>query len=125
MLIESCRLDEEMIETLFIVNTPKPNPKDATRWQVLPSPGQDHGDRVLDPKKAQNIAILLKALHVTVDEVCEGLMEGSLQHFPLQDLEHTFEILSCDPNILYIVFLLVEAYFSSYPKRFMQPKTKN
>ncbi|KAL8026929.1 hypothetical protein ABFX02_14G062000 [Erythranthe guttata] len=73
----SFKLNEEMIETLFIVNTPKSNPKEATRWQVLPPPGQDNGDRVLDPKKAQNIAILLKALHVTVDEVCEGLLEGN------------------------------------------------
>ncbi|KAK6145177.1 hypothetical protein DH2020_021997 [Rehmannia glutinosa] len=73
----SFKLNEEMIETLFVVNTPKPNPKETTRWQVLPSPGQDNGDRVLDPKKAQNIAILLKALHVTVDEVCEGLLEGN------------------------------------------------
>ncbi|CAA0820663.1 Formin-like protein 1 [Striga hermonthica] len=76
----SFKLNEEMIETLFVVNTPKPkpNPNETTRWQVLPSPGQDNGDhRVLDPKKSQNVAILLKALHVTVDEVCEGLLEGN------------------------------------------------
>ncbi|KAH6765773.1 formin homology 1 [Perilla frutescens var. hirtella] len=73
----SFKLNEEMIETLFVVNTPKPNPNEATRWQVLPPPGLDNGDYVLDPKKAQNIAILLKALHVTVDEVCEGLLEGN------------------------------------------------
>lgn len=75
----SFKLNEEMIETLFLVNTPKPkpNPNEATRWQVLPPPGLDDGDKVLDPKKAQNIAILLKALHVTVDEVCEGLLEGN------------------------------------------------
>lgn len=63
-----------MIESLFIVNAPKPSSND-TRWQVLPS-AQDNGDRVLDPKKAQNIAILLRALNVTVEEVCEGLLEG-------------------------------------------------
>lgn len=73
-----CRLNEEMIETLFVVNPPKPSPNEATRWQVLPPPSFDNGDRVLDPKKSQNIAILLKALHVTVDEVCEGLLEGIL-----------------------------------------------
>ncbi|KAL0436662.1 UNVERIFIED_CONTAM: Formin-like protein 1 [Sesamum radiatum] len=72
----SFKLNEEMIETLFVANTSKPNPKE-TRWQVLPSPGQDSGNRILDPKKAQNIAILLRALHVTVDEVCEGLLEGN------------------------------------------------
>lgn len=78
-----------MIETLFVVNTPKPNPREATRWQVLPSPGQDNGDRILDPKKAQNIAILLKALHVTVDEVCEGLLEG-IYHLFASRLCRTF-----------------------------------
>lgn len=71
-----CRLNEEMIETLFVANNPKPPPKEATRWQVLPSPGLDSGNRVLDPKKAQNIAIQLRALNVTVEEVCEGLLEG-------------------------------------------------
>lgn len=65
-----------MIETLFVVNTPIPNLKEKTRWQVLPTPGPDSGNRVLDPKKAQNIAILMKALRVTVEEVCEGLSEG-------------------------------------------------
>lgn len=81
MSFVACRLNEEMIETLFVVNTPKPNPNEATRWQVLPPTAFDNGDKVLDPKKSQNIAILLKALHVTVDEVCEGLLEGILQHF--------------------------------------------
>lgn len=79
----ACRLNEEMIETLFVVKTPKTNPNEATRWQVLPPPAFDNGDKVLDPKKSQNIAILLKALHVTVDEVCEGLSEGIIQHFLL------------------------------------------
>lgn len=64
-----------MIETLFVVNTPNPKPKDATTPRsVLAS--QNHEDRVLDPKKSQNIAILLRALNVTIEEVCEGLLEG-------------------------------------------------
>lgn len=33
--------------------------------------------RVLDPKKSQNIAILLRALNVTIDEVCDALAEGN------------------------------------------------
>ncbi|KAL6577008.1 hypothetical protein OROMI_011284 [Orobanche minor] len=75
----SFKLNEEMIETLFVVNAPKskPNSDETTRWGDLPKPGQDNGNRVLDPKKARNIAIMLKALHVTVDEVCEGLSEGN------------------------------------------------
>lgn len=63
-----------MIETLFVVNAPNPTPKEATRRPLLPTPNQEN--RVLDPKKSQNIAILLRALNVTVDEVCEALVEG-------------------------------------------------
>ena len=35
-------------------------------------------DRILDPKKSQNISILLRALNVTIEEVCEALLEGNL-----------------------------------------------
>ncbi|GMP90102.1 hypothetical protein CsSME_00041377 [Camellia sinensis var. sinensis] len=71
----SFKLNEEMIETLFIVNTPNPTLKESTRRQVLPTPKQEN--RVLDPKKAQNIAISLRALNVTIEEVCEALSEGN------------------------------------------------
>ena len=57
-----------MIETLFVVNTPNSKPKEPTRRYVLPSPNQENS--VLDPKKAQNIAIALRALNVTIEEVC-------------------------------------------------------
>ncbi|KAL6506301.1 hypothetical protein OROGR_024482 [Orobanche gracilis] len=82
----SFKLNEEMIETLFVANT-KPTPKEATRWQILPLPGQDNGNRVLDPKKAQNIAILLRALNVTIEEVCEGLLEGNTETLDPELLE--------------------------------------
>lgn len=72
-----CRLNEEMIETLFVVNTPNSNSKEATRRSVLPSPSQEN--RVLDPKKSQNISILLRAINVTIEEVCEALLEGNLE----------------------------------------------
>jgi len=65
-----------MIETLFLVKTPAPVQKERPRKPAQPSPSQE--DRVLDPKKAQNIAILLRALHVTMEEVCEALLEGTL-----------------------------------------------
>ncbi|GAU29945.1 hypothetical protein TSUD_360600 [Trifolium subterraneum] len=70
----SFKLNEEMIETLFVVNTPNSKPKDSTPRSVLAP--QHHEDRVLDPKKSQNIAILLRAVNVTVEEVCEALLEG-------------------------------------------------
>ncbi|XP_058756146.1 formin-like protein 1 [Vicia villosa] len=71
----SFKLNEEMIETLFVVNTSNQKPKDTTPRSVLPLPNQEN--RVLDPKKSQNIAILLKALNVTIEEVCEALLDGS------------------------------------------------
>lgn len=63
-----------MIETLFIVNAPNSKPKEATPRSVLSSPNVEN--RVLDPKRSQNIAISLRALNVTIEEVCEALLEG-------------------------------------------------
>lgn len=79
----SFKLNEEMIETLFVVNTPKPKP--ATPHSVNLTPNQEN--RVLDPKKAQNIAILLRALNVTIEEVCEGLLEGNVDALGTELLE--------------------------------------
>lgn len=69
-----CRLNEEMIETLFPANSLNMNAKNPVRCQNLPDTNQEN--MVLDPKKSQNIAILLRALNVTVGEVCEALVEG-------------------------------------------------
>lgn len=60
-----------------MVNNSNLASKDNGRRQILPSVNLEN--RVLDPKKSQNIAILLRALNVTIDEVCEALMEGN--HF--------------------------------------------
>lgn len=65
-----------MIETLFISKATNAKPKETTKWQVLPLPTQEN--KVLDPKKSQNIAILLRALNVTKEEVCEALLEGEI-----------------------------------------------
>ncbi|KAL4271460.1 hypothetical protein GQ457_13G027420 [Hibiscus cannabinus] len=65
-------------------DTPKPKLKplhwdkvraNNGRRQSLPSLNQEN--HVLNPKKSQNIAILLRALNVTIEEVCEALMEGN------------------------------------------------
>ena len=75
-----CRLNEEMIETLFTENGPSNGAKDGPRRTILPLLDEEY--RVLDPKKSQNIAILLKALNVTEKEVCEALLEGTRFCFP-------------------------------------------
>jgi prefoldin subunit 5 len=64
-------VNEEMIETLFKVN----DPTSRTRDGVVQSVSQEN--RFLDPRKSHNIAILLRALNVTADEVCEALIEGN------------------------------------------------
>ncbi|KAI5557955.1 hypothetical protein BDE02_17G006600 [Populus trichocarpa] len=72
----SFQLNEEMIETLFTVNNSNFNVKDNNgRRLSLPLLNQEN--TVLDPKKSQNIAILLRALNVTIEEVCEALLEGN------------------------------------------------
>ncbi|KAJ9169870.1 hypothetical protein P3X46_018018 [Hevea brasiliensis] len=81
----SFKFNEEMMETLFVVNTPNPKPNQLTPRSVIPSPNQEN--RVLDPKKAQNVAILLRALNVTIEEVCEALLEGNTDALGTELLE--------------------------------------
>ncbi|KAJ9551331.1 hypothetical protein OSB04_015376 [Centaurea solstitialis] len=72
----SFQFSEEMIETLFGYNTTDKN-KDHTRKN---SASQDPGFQfiqIIDPKKAQNLSILLKALNVTTEEICDALKEGN------------------------------------------------
>lgn len=70
------RLNEEMIETLFTANGSNIVHKDNMRHSIMPLLNPEN--RVLHPKKSQNIAILLRALNVTVEEVCEALSEGKI-----------------------------------------------
>lgn len=68
-----------MMESLFGCNSmnsvPKPKETNVTRKSVFQTVEQEN--RVLDPKKSQNIAILLRALNVTRDEVSEALLDGN------------------------------------------------
>ncbi|CAL9129575.1 unnamed protein product [Musa acuminata var. zebrina] len=71
----SFQLNEDVIETLFVNNATTSIPNDASRRRgVLPFKQEN---RVLDPKKSQNIAILLRALNVTREEVSEALLDGN------------------------------------------------
>ncbi|OWM67872.1 hypothetical protein CDL15_Pgr010810 [Punica granatum] len=81
----SFQLNEEMIETLFMVNGPNSAPKDNVRRPIMPMLNQEN--RVLDPKKSQNVSILLRALNVTVEEVCEALLEGNADSLGSELLE--------------------------------------
>ncbi|KAI9113410.1 hypothetical protein K1719_015337 [Acacia pycnantha] len=67
-----------MMESLFGCNSTTVVPKEAPRKLVLP-PIANQEEKVLDPKKSQNIAILLRALNVTKDEVCEALSDGNTE----------------------------------------------
>nr|CAD1838956.1 unnamed protein product [Ananas comosus var. bracteatus] len=71
----SFHVNEEMIESLFVCNATNTDSKARTKKPgLLPLLNQEK--RVLDPKKSQNIAILLRALNVTKEEVCEALLEA-------------------------------------------------
>ncbi|KAI3829890.1 hypothetical protein L1987_04021 [Smallanthus sonchifolius] len=85
----SFKLNEEMIETLFIVKTPNlsnSNESSATKRPILPSL-MSNENRVLDPKKSQNISILLRAVNVTIEEVCDALLEGNADTLGTELLE--------------------------------------
>lgn len=74
----SFQLDEDMIEALFMNNSmPAAPPRDTGRKPAAPAFRQE--ERVLDPKKAQNIAILLRALNVTREEVSDALLDGNAE----------------------------------------------
>ncbi|KAG8364617.1 hypothetical protein BUALT_Bualt18G0016100 [Buddleja alternifolia] len=72
----SFQFDEEMMKTLFGYAPPDKNKnengKDLSSFESLPQFVQ-----IIDPKKSQNLAILLKALNVTTEEVCDALKEGN------------------------------------------------
>lgn len=101
-----CRLNEEMIETLFMVNSSTANPKDGVRRHIIPEVNKENV--VLDPKKSQNIAILLRALNVTVEEVCDALLEGEnmFMCFPLEGIENPYYDGLTDLSIFLISFLI-------------------
>ncbi|CAA6667751.1 unnamed protein product [Spirodela intermedia] len=63
----SFQFNEEMMEALFA------GAAAGRAAPPLPSPGRER--RLLDPKKSQNVAILLRVLNLTKEEVCGALLE--------------------------------------------------
>ncbi|KAI7737699.1 hypothetical protein M8C21_011871 [Ambrosia artemisiifolia] len=70
----SFQFNEEMIESLFGYQAPG---KDQDTKSALAKEAQTHFIKIIDPKKAQNLSILLKALNVTTEEVSAALIEGN------------------------------------------------
>lgn len=63
-----------MIETLFVSNSTWRSSKSGTKAPNSSFYSQEN--KVLDPKKSQNIAIMLRALNATKEEVCKALLDG-------------------------------------------------
>jgi hypothetical protein len=63
-----------MIEVLFTNNAANAPSRDTLKKPGAPQCSAQ--EKVLDPKKAQNIAILLRALNVTLEEVSDALLDG-------------------------------------------------
>lgn len=81
--IDSCvisRVNEEMMESLFGYATMDKSNVERKKE----SPSLDNVPqyiKIIDPRKAQNISILLRALNVTTEEVCDALLEGMSSSF--------------------------------------------
>ncbi|KAI3717880.1 hypothetical protein L1987_69787 [Smallanthus sonchifolius] len=72
----SFQFNEEMIESLFGYQAPGKEKDQDTKNAPTKEP-QSHFVKIIDPKKAQNLSILLKALNVTTEEVSAALIEGN------------------------------------------------
>ncbi|ESQ31237.1 hypothetical protein EUTSA_v10003621mg [Eutrema salsugineum] len=81
----SFQLNEDRMEHLFGCNSGSAASKEPVKRSVMPP--AEIENRVLDPKKAQNIAILLRALNVTREEVSEALLDGNPESLGAELLE--------------------------------------
>ncbi|GAB4825092.1 hypothetical protein Ancab_007967 [Ancistrocladus abbreviatus] len=70
----SFQFNEEMIESLFGYTNDKKN-NDRRSWSSS-DPSVSY-IKIIDPKKSQNLSILLRALNVTTEEVRDALLEGN------------------------------------------------
>ncbi|KAI3849004.1 hypothetical protein MKX03_011447 [Papaver bracteatum] len=72
----SFQCDEEMIENLFGYAAPDKSKTDNKK-EWTPQDPASHFIKLIDPKKAQNLSILLRALNLTTEEVVDALQEGT------------------------------------------------
>ncbi|TKY48992.1 Formin protein 5 [Spatholobus suberectus] len=74
----SFQFNEEMMETLFGYTTmPVDKSKGQQKKMASSQAASPQYIQIIDSKKAQNLSILLKALNVTIEEVCDALLEGN------------------------------------------------
>ncbi|KFK31305.1 hypothetical protein AALP_AA6G095600 [Arabis alpina] len=76
------RLSKELVETLFIAN---PNMIQPSLSNDLPVLNQEN--KLLDPRKAQNIATLLQLLNLTTKDVSQALLDGDCDALGAELLE--------------------------------------
>ncbi|XAR67492.1 hypothetical protein NMG60_11002266 [Bertholletia excelsa] len=72
----SFQFNEEMIESLFGY-APHEKSKTDQKKELLSQDRSTQYVQIIDLKKAQNLSILLRALNVTTEEVCDALQEGN------------------------------------------------
>ncbi|GAA0182720.1 hypothetical protein LIER_30413 [Lithospermum erythrorhizon] len=70
----SFQFNEELMESLFGY---APTNQGNDHKKKTASEGGPNYIQIIDPKKAQNLSILLRALNVTTEEVCDALNEGN------------------------------------------------
>ena len=72
--------------------------------------------QIIDPRKAQNLAILLKALNVTTDEVCEAVLDGNC--FTILSISKQVQMFNLIRIILKCINIVKEAQ-PYYVKKFV------
>ncbi|CAH1420056.1 unnamed protein product [Lactuca virosa] len=70
----SFQFNEEMMESLFGYSSTNQNKGES----VKSASTQPKLIQIIDPKKAQNLSIVLKALSATIENVCKAVTEGSM-----------------------------------------------
>ncbi|XP_050368199.1 formin-like protein 5 [Argentina anserina] len=73
----SFQFDENMIESLFGYNNSGDKNKNDRKKESSSQDNTPQFIQIINPKKAQNLSILLRALNVTTEEVCDAVCEGN------------------------------------------------
>ncbi|KAL8228457.1 hypothetical protein R6Q57_016041 [Mikania cordata] len=104
----SFQLDEEMMESLFGYVSGQSKGNNGKASSNINS--QPKFIQIIDPRKAQNLAISLKALTVTTENVCNALKEGTnlpvqlistlIKMPPTQEEEVKLRLYNADPGLL-------------------------